>query len=120
MSQSPERSVTAIPNTHRLSPRILASAEAIADFCTRWRVSEMALFGSVLRDDYGRESDIDVLVEFEPGGVPGLEFVSMATELSGLLGRPVDVLTRFAVERSPNHIRRKEILGSAVVIYAAR
>ena len=120
MSQSPERSVTAIPNTHRLSPRILVSAEAIADFCTRWRVAEMALFGSVLRDDNGRESDIDVLVEFEPGGVPGLEFVSMATELSGLLGRPVDVLTRSAVERSPNHIRRKEILGSAVVIYAAR
>lgn len=120
MSQSSERVVAATPNSQRMSPRILASADAIADFCTRWRVAEMALFGSVLRDDYGRESDIDVLVEFEPDGVPGLEFVSMASELSGLLARPVHVLTRAAVERSPNHIRRKEILESAVVIYAAR
>ena len=120
MSQPSHRVVAATPNTHRLSARILASADAIADFCTRWRVAEIALFGSVLRDDYDRESDIDVLVEFEPDGVPGLEFVSMVSELSGLLGRPVDVLTRAAVERSPNHIRRKEILGSAEVIYAAR
>ena len=80
----------------------------------------MSLFGSVLRDDFDLESDIDVLVEFEPGGVPGIQFVSMASELSQLLGRPVDVLTRSAVERSPNHIRRKGILESAEVIYAAR
>ena len=80
----------------------------------------MSLFGSVLRDDFDPESDIDVLVEFEPGGVPGIQFVSMASELSHLLGRPVDVLTRSAIERSSNHIRRKGILESAEVIYAAR
>ena len=80
----------------------------------------MSLFGSVLRDDFDPESDIDVLVEFEPGGVPGIQFVSMASELSHLLDRPVDVLTRSAIERSPNHIRRKGILESAEVIYAAR
>ncbi len=104
----------------RVPPRIAASPDDIADFCRRWRIAELSLFGSVLRDDFGRESDIDVLVEFEPGGVPGIRFVSMASELSLLLGRPVDVLTRSAVERSPNHIRRKEILESAEVVYAAR
>lgn len=97
----------------------MASPEAIADFCKRWQVAELSLFGSVLRDDFGRGSDIDILVEFEPGGAPGLQFVSMVSELSRLLGRPVDVVTRSAVERSPNYIRRKEILKSAEVIYAA-
>lgn len=54
-----------------LPPRILASPAAIADFCKRWQVAELALFGSVLRDDYDSNSDIDVLVEFTPDGVPG-------------------------------------------------
>jgi len=105
-------------NQGRVHSRIVASPDAIADFCRRWRVAKLSLFGSVLRDDFGRDSDIDVLVEFEPGGVPGIRFVSMTSELSLLLGRPVDVLTRPAVERSPNHIRRKEILESAEVVYA--
>ena len=99
--------------------RITASADDIADFCQRWRIAELSLFGSVLRDDFGKESDIDVLVKFEPHGEPGIRFVSMASELSLLLGRPVDVLTRSAVERSPNYIRRQAILGSAEVVYAS-
>ncbi len=99
--------------------RIAAPLEAVASFCRRWRISELALFGSVLRDDFGPDSDIDVMVEFEPGGVPGLRFVSMATELSDLFGRPVDVLTRSAVERSPNYVRRNRILESAEIVYAA-
>lgn len=103
-----------------LSSRLMAAPAAIAGFCDRWRVAELSLFGSVLRDDYDRESDIDVLVEFERNGTPGLEFVRMAAELSNLLGRPVDVITRPAVERSQNHIRRQEILESAEIIYAAR
>lgn len=101
-----------------LSPRVPASPAAIADFCKRWQVAELALFGSVLRDDYNSNSDIDVLVEFAPDGVPGIEFVTMAEELSRLLRRPVDLLTRSAVERSRNHIRRREILESAEVVYA--
>ena len=103
----------------RLTPRIGAAPAEIAAFCERWRIAELALFGSVLRDDFDRESDIDVLVQFEPGRKPGLRFVSMAAELSALVGRPVDVLTRSSMERSPNYIRRKEILDSAGVIYAA-
>lgn len=120
MDHSPENVVVSDRYRDRLAPRIMASPDSLADYCRRWRIAKMSLFGSVLRDDFDLESDIDVLVEFEPGGVPGIQFVSMASELSQLLGRPVDVLTRSAVERSPNHIRRKGILESAEVIYAAR
>ena len=94
-------------------------SERIAAFCERWRVAELALFGSVLRDDFGPDSDIDVLVEFEPGRTPGLRFIGMADELSDLFGRPVDLLTRASVERSRNHLRRKSILDSAEVVHAA-
>lgn len=94
--------------------------DQVAAFCKRWHVAELALFGSVLRDDFNPESDIDVLIEFESDRMPGIRFVRMATELSELFGRHVDVLTRFSVERSPNYIRRKEILESAEVIYAAK
>ncbi len=120
MGQPSEAAGESTKNSDQLSLRIAASPDAIAEFCDRWKVAELSLFGSVLRDDFVRESDIDVLVEFEPGGVPGIQFVSMALELSRLLGRPVDVVTRPAVERSPNYIRRREILDSAQVIYAAR
>jgi len=108
-----------VENGRVLHSRIGTPPEAIAAFCERWDVVELALFGSVLREDFGPESDIDVLVTFCPGGTPGLAFVSMADELSDMLGRPVDVLTRPSVEGSRNYIRRKAILESAEVIYAA-
>lgn len=80
----------------------------------------MSLFGSVLRDDFRSDSDIDVLISFKQGKVPGLQFVTMASELEQLFGKPVDVLTRAAVERSRNYIRKKEILDSAEVVYATK
>lgn len=66
---------------------------AIADFCRRHRIRKLALFGSVLRSDFEDESDIDVLVEFQPGFVPGLEFFAMESELSAILRRKVDLNT---------------------------
>ena len=119
MTQPSRKTIKRVGRSDQVSSRVTASSDAIADFCRRWRVTKLSLFGSVLRDDFSGESDIDVLVEFEPGGVPGIKFVSMASELSILFGRPVDVLTQSAVERSPNHIRRKDILESAEVVYAA-
>ena len=101
-----------------MNPKISISKDEIAAFCKRWQVTELALFGSVLRDDFGPKSDVDILVEFAPGRTPGLAFVSMAEELSEMFGRQVDVLTRSSVERSQNYIRRKAILDSAEVIYA--
>ena len=66
----------------------------LAAFCQRHHIRKLALFGSVLRDDFTPESDVDVLVEFEPGHTPGLAFFEMEDELSSLLGRKVDSNTR--------------------------
>lgn len=72
----------------------MASPEVITDFCRRHHIRKLSLFGSVLRDDFRPDSDVDVLVEFEPGGTPDLfEYVGMEMELSELLGRKVDLLT---------------------------
>jgi predicted nucleotidyltransferase len=67
--------------------------DEIAAFCRRHHITRLALFGSILRDDFGPESDIDVLVEFETGHVPGLDFFAMQDELSAILGRQVDLHT---------------------------
>jgi len=93
--------------------------DAIEAFCKRWHVTELAFFGSVLRNDFRPDSDIDVLVTFAPGATPGFAFVTMQDELEALLGRKVDLLTRNAVEISHNWLRRNEILATARTYYAA-
>lgn len=102
-----------------MNPKVFVPKRQLAEFCRANGISKLAVFGSVLREDFGPESDIDVLVTFSPGRTPGLRFVGIAEELSLIFGRPVDLLTHSAVERSLNHIRRKAILESAEVIYAA-
>ena len=67
--------------------------EKLAEFCQRYHIRKLAFFGSVLRDDFSPNSDVDVLVEFEPGHVPGLGFFAMQDELSKILGRKVDLNT---------------------------
>lgn len=89
--------------------------EKIADFCRRHHIRRLSLFGSVLRDDFRPDSDIDVLVEFEPGHTPGFAFVSMQEELSAILGRKVDLNTPGCLSR---HFR-DEVLREAQVQYAA-
>ncbi len=83
------------PRHHRrrVSLRIDADPERIAAFCRKHRIRRLAFFGSVLRDDFTPESDVDVLVEFEPGQEPGLAFFAMEEELSRILGRRVDLQT---------------------------
>lgn len=95
--------------------------EQIAEFCRKWNVSEFALFGSVLRDDFRPESDVDVLVSFASyEATPSLfEHVEMQDELVEIFGRPVDLLTRGGVEDSRNPIRKRAILDTARVVYAA-
>ena len=98
----------------------IISERGIEDFCKKWNVSELAFFGSVLGDDFTPSSDVDVLISFVPNCAPGLVgFNNMARELEQLFGRRVDLITRKAVERSPNHIRKSSILSSAEVFYAA-
>ncbi|MBN1815651.1 MAG: nucleotidyltransferase domain-containing protein [Anaerolineae bacterium] len=97
------------------------SEEQIDAFCQRWHISELAFFGSVLRDDFGRDSDVDVLVTFAPEADWGLlDHLRMEQELVELLGRQVDLFSKRAVERSHNRLRRREILDTAEVIYAPR
>lgn len=102
-----------------MSARIALPSGELAAFCERWQITELALFGSVLRDDFGPESDVDVLVSFEPR-VPHtlLDIVRMQEELSGMFGRKVDLIERTAVEQSRNYIRRRAILQSAETIHA--
>lgn len=96
------------------------SSDAIADFCHRWHIQEMALFGSVLRDDFHPDSDIDVLVTFSPEAKRGLMMLARAKhELEEATGRKVDFVVKQSILESANWIRQKEILNSAKVIYAA-
>jgi predicted nucleotidyltransferase len=92
--------------------------ERIAELCDRWQITEFALFGSVLRDDFRPDSDIDVLVSFAPTAQRGLtENLQIRDELGALFSRPVDLLVKAAIERSDNWLRRQNILNTARVIY---
>ncbi|MBI4202934.1 MAG: nucleotidyltransferase family protein [Chloroflexi bacterium] len=95
--------------------RILLRQDVLADFCRRHHIRKLALFGSVLREDFRPDSDIDVLVEFEAGHTPGLAFFSMQDELSELLGRKVDLNTPQFL--SPYF--RQQVLDEAETYYVA-
>jgi predicted nucleotidyltransferase len=88
--------------------------DAIATFCRKWGVRRLSFFGSVVRDDFDPErSDVDVLVEFQPGQTPGWSIVSAENELAEILGRKVDLLTRAEVSRW----MIKEVLAEAIDVY---
>ena len=92
---------------------ISISEKELRAFCERHHVRRLALFGSIVRDDFGPESDIDVLVEFEPGHVPGFDFFAIQDELSQILGREVDLNTPGFLSRDI----REEVEEEAVVQY---
>ncbi len=103
-----------------MSLKISIPNEKIKEFCRRWKISDLALFGSVLREDFSPDSDIDLLVRFFPGANYGLfDLVRMQDELKQIFGREVDLVEWTAITQSRNYIRRKEILGSLEAIYAA-
>ena len=98
-------------------PKINIPKAKIEDFCRRWRIKEFALFGSVLREDFRPDSDIDVLVSFEPdGGITFDNRVEMLDELAEIFGREVDLVEKDAIR---NPFRRHEILTTKEVVYAA-
>jgi predicted nucleotidyltransferase len=95
--------------------RIRIDRQKLTEFCRTNHIFRLALFGSILRDDFRPDSDVDVLVEFEPGHVPGLKFFALERELSELLGRKVDLNT-------PNFLSpyfRGRVLAEAEVQYVA-
>jgi predicted nucleotidyltransferase len=113
-------SLTPLPPTSAAALPIEIPQAALADLCRRFRVAELALFGSVLRDDFRPDSDVDLLVTFEPGARRDLfDLAEMQRELEALLGRRVDLVERRAVEASENYIRRKHILSSLRPLYVA-
>ena len=98
-----------------MKARVSIPQDQVEAFCRRHHIRRLAFFGSVVRDDFRPESDVDVLVEFEPGHVPGLAFFRMQRELSDMLGRKVDLNTPEDLSR----YYREEVLAEAEVVYDA-
>jgi predicted nucleotidyltransferase len=89
------------------------SQEEINHFCQSYSIRKLSLFGSVLRDDFTKESDVEVLVEFEPGKTPGLDIITMEDELSSIINRQIDLRTLADLSR----YFREQVLIEAMVIY---
>jgi len=93
----------------------------LAEFCRRWNISELAIFGSALREDFRPDSDVDILVSFaSQAQVTLFGMAHMQEELKDIFKRDVDLVSRRGLERSRNYLRRKQILGSAQVIHVTR
>jgi uncharacterized protein len=113
MTIEPSRSI-AVPDDDVVEIHGIALSRSwIADFCQRHHVRSFALFGSILRDDFGPESDIDVLIKFEPGKTPGFAFFGMQDELSEHFGRQVDLNTPGFLSR----YFRDQVVAEAVPLY---
>jgi len=100
---------------------ILLPMDGVREVCRRYGVVELSIFGSVLRDDFRPDSDIDFLVVFQNDdyGPWASKLMDMERDLSRLLGRKVDLVSRRAVEKSENYIRRRQILTSREMVYVA-
>jgi predicted nucleotidyltransferase len=100
--------------------KLRVSKGSIAEFCRKWKITEFALFGSVLRGDFSPDSDVDVLVTFHSSADCDYEhLLRMKEELERLFERPVDLLQRQQIENSDNYIRRKHILTNLETVYVA-
>lgn len=101
-----------------IANRFEIADDALAEFCRRWQIIDLAAFGSVLRDDFRADSDLDLLAEFAPDTRRSIfDLVQMEQELEALTGRRVDLVERSAIEQSLNYLRRNQILGTARQIY---
>jgi hypothetical protein len=93
--------------------------DKIAAFCRHWMITELAVFGSALRDDFRPNSDVDMLISFAPQARWGLwDLSAMEEDLEQMLSRKVDLITKEGLQQSKNWIRKREILGTAEVVYA--
>ena len=100
-----------------MSAHLTLNQERIETFCRKWKVRELSIFGSALHDDFSHESDVDVLVDLEPGhGLTLYDWLDMIDELRDIFGRDVDLVSKGGLK---NPFRRREILKSAEVVYAS-
>ena|SRR5258708_98902 len=96
-------------------------SQAIREFCKKWKIKELSVFGSILRDVFRPDSDIDFLVTYDRDAEWDIsDVVNMKHELAHALGRPVDIISRSAIERSDNRFIKKEVLSTMEPIYAKR
>ena len=102
-----------------LNPAIQIPSQVLEQFCEDWQITELSCFGSVLRDDFRADSDIDLLVSFAPDAkITFFDLDSLEQEFSKLFGdRPIDVVTRHSIENSHNPIRRQNILQNSQILY---
>ena len=99
-----------------MNPKVQLDPESLAEFCRKWRIRELSIFGSALRDDFGPESDLDFLVSFQPETeFDSFDLIDMKEELEGRYGRSVDLIEKEALR---NPWRKREILKTREVIYA--
>ncbi len=104
-----------------LDRRLKIEPEQLKEICQQWKIIELALFGSVLKDDFNAQSDIDILVSFDEGtAIAFFDLETIEEQLSMLFNRPVDLVTRKAVQQSHNWIRKQNILSNSQVIYEQR
>lgn len=92
----------------------------IVEFCQKWKIEQLYIFGSILRNDFRVNSDVDVMVQFAVDAKWGFEIVEMKQELEKIFKRKVDLLTKKSIEQSDNWIRKQEILATAKLIYVKR
>ncbi|MDJ0843076.1 nucleotidyltransferase family protein [Crocosphaera sp.] len=105
----------------KIKERLGVELEIIKQFCHQWGIVELALFGSILRDDFNLNSDIDILVSFEANNhISLLDLETLEQEVTKLLNRSVDIVTKKFIEKSDNWIRRHNILDNNEVIYVKR
>ena len=108
-------------NQHILYQRLGIEPKKLQEFCRTAKINELCLFGSILRDDFNPDSDIDILVSFNPEvNMSLLQFVDLEYQLEDLLKRQVDLLEKTTVEKDFNWIRRQEILNNYQVIYESK
>ena len=99
---------------------IYIGEDQIKEICNRFLIKELAIFGSVLRDDFNESSDIDLLIEFTPDSrISFFDIIDIQDEFKKLFGREVDIVSKNAIRRSRNYIRKKTILENHKVIYAS-
>lgn len=104
-----------------LKERLGVELEKVEQICQEWGIIELALFGSIVRDDFNLNSDIDCLVTFQTeNNISLLDLETLEEQLENLFNRPVDIITKKSIEKSHNWIRRQNILENAEVIYVKR
>ncbi len=113
--------INAIDFNKIIYSRLQTKESIIHDFCQKWQITELSVFGSILTDKFNQNSDVDILVKFSPEArIYLFDLENMESELKLILGRDVDIVSQKAIQLSNNWIRRQNILGNYQILYITR